>query len=409
MDFRIRWALDRSNVAARLVEVERKADDAAARAANSAENITARLDDLARAATRIEQAFANNAENITARLDDLARAATRIEQAFANTAENITARLDDLARTATPIERAFATTAGMLEARIEGLDRTNAQRLIPLQIAAEKLDARSDLLVQRNIIGLGQELAVRTAAGYLLAPVEDPAVLVGLIEGRGHLEPGTTAVLQTLLHPGDIMVDVGGHIGTLALPAARCVGAAGRVIALEPAPRLADLLRRTMVLNHIGWVDVHECAAGEVEAVAHFALSAQTGHNSLFPTDDTMQQIEVTVRPLDALIPPGTTVHVVKVDAEGAELQVWRGMRRILADNPAVAVLLEFGPEHLVRVGVSVAEWFAEVTAHGHTPWEIEEETGRVRPLRTAGLEDVYSFNVLLLRDAPTDRGLVLA
>jgi FkbM family methyltransferase len=338
-----------------------------------------------------------------ARLDELARTAIQIEQAIASIPENIAAR------TAVQNEHVIATIASILEERIEGLDLRNAQRLTPLQIVAEKLDVRSDLLVQRNIIGLGQEIAVRTSAGYVLSPVEDPAVLVGMIECHGLLEPGTTAVLQTLLRPGDVMVDVGSHIGTLALPAARTVGASGRVIALEPSPRLADLLRRTMAMNHISWVDLHECAAGEADAVAQFGLSARTGHSSLFPTDDTVQTIEVTVRPLDALIPPGTPVSVVKVDAEGAELLVWRGMQRILADNPAVAVLLEFGPEHLIRVGMSITDWFAEVTMHGHTPWEIDEQTGQVRPLRTTGLEEVYSFNVLLLRGAPTDRGLVLA
>ncbi len=402
LDHRIRWALDRSDLAARLGEVDHKTG-------NAAENIVALLNHLAARLGEVDHKTDNKAENIMALLNHLAARLGEVEHKTDNAAQNIGTMRDDLARGSIRIEQMFSASDGLLQDRIEGLDRTNAQRLIPLQTAAEKLNVQSDLLVQRNIIHLGQELAVRTAAGYLLAPVEDPAVLIGLVEGRGFLEPGTTAVLQTLLRPGDIMVDVGGHIGTLTLPAARRVGATGRVIALEPAPRLADLLRRTIVLNHIVWVDVHECAAGAAEEMAQFAISAKTGHNSLFPINDTVQQIEVLVRPLDALIPPQTKVHVVKVDAEGAELQVWRGMQRILADNPAVAVILEFGPEHLVRVDVTIAEWFAEVTAHGHTPWEIDEQTGRVRPLRTTGLEDVFSLNVLLLRDAPIDRGLLLA
>lgn len=177
---------------------------------------------------------------------------------------------------------------------------------------------------------------------------------------------------------------------------------------LEPVPRLADLLRRTMVLNHIDWVEVHECAAGDAEGTARFALSAQTRHSSLFPTGDTVREIDVRVRPLDALIPPRTRINVVKIDVEGAELQIWRGMGRIVADNPGAAILLEFGPSHLQRVSTSIADWFAEITAAGHTPWEIDEETGRLRPLRTAEIDEMFSFNVLLLRGAPADRGLVV-
>jgi FkbM family methyltransferase len=323
IDSRIRWAIDRSNVAVRLAEMERKAEKSSA------------------------------------------RLAARIEDSF------------------------------------EALSHS-------VEATSNRLEARADALLHRNVIALGQDLAIRTTSGYVLAPADDPAVLVGLVEGGGMLEPGTTAVLQSLLHSGSVMIDVGGHIGTLTLPAARRTGPTGRVIALEPAPRLAALLRRTMALNHIDWVDVHECAAGEAHATASFALSAKTGHNSLFPTRDTVQQIEVAVRTLDALVPPGTRIDVVKIDVEGAELQVWRGMQRILAENPDLAVLLEFGPEHLLRVGTPIAAWLAEVTALGHTPWEIDEETGSVRPLRKEGLADVFSFNILLLRDPPEARGLLV-
>ena len=41
------------------------------------------------------------------------------------------------------------------------------------------------------------------------------------------------------------------------------------------------------------------------------------------------------------------------IDVEGAELQVWRGMGRIVAESPDLSVVLEFGPSHLARVGAS--------------------------------------------------------
>jgi FkbM family methyltransferase len=402
VDSRIRWAVDRSNVMIRLTELERKADEA------SAHSRAATLDMELRLTTRIEHIIVTMANKIDVGLDkiDIGLDATRMRVAALSVAHT-TATAHTRAALSSLEESGGAWLDQRMAEHLETLDRASTQRLAPLQASAERLDARSDALLRRNVIALGRELAIRTTAGYVLAPTEDPAVLVGLVEGTGMLEPGTTAVLQALLQPGSVMIDVGGHIGTLTLPAARRTGPTGRVIALEPAPRLADLLRRTMVLNHIDWVDVHECAAGEANATATFALSTQTGHNSLFPIGDTVQQIEVSVRPLDALVPPNTRIDVVKVDAEGAELQVWRGMQRILAENPALAILLEFGPKHIRRAGSSIAAWLAEVTSHGHTPWEIEEETGHVRPLRKAGLDDVFSFNLLLLRDHPSARGLL--
>ncbi len=151
---------------------------------------------------------------------------------------------------------------------------------------------------------------------------------------------------------------------------------------------------------------VQQCAAGEAEGSMNLGLSAHTTHNSFWPREDTVEIVRVPVRPLDAMIEPGRPVDVVKIDVEGAELQVWRGMQRILAENAGMAVVLEFGPEHVLRAGGTVSTWFAELTAAGRVAWEIDEESASVRPLRSAGLEDVFSLNLLLLRDHPGQLGL---
>jgi hypothetical protein len=92
----------------------------------------------------------------------------------------------------------------------------------------------------------------------------------------------------------------------------------------------------------------------------------------------------------------------VKIDAEGFELDVWRGMQRVLRETPNVAVIVEFGPSHLLRAGMRIEDWFAALTAPGFTPWEIDEASGAIRPLRSSGLQDVFSMNLLLLRDQPS-------
>lgn len=272
---------------------------------------------------------------------------------------------------------------------------------------SELLVKYTELLLQRYTIPLGRDFAVRTDAGYLMLPSEDPALLISVVESRGRLEPGTLSLVLSLLPEGGLFVDVGASIGTLTLPAARNVGPCGNVVALEPAPRIAALLRRSIALNDLtAVVALHECAAGEAERTAELAMSALTTHNSFWPPDDTVEVISVPVRPLDTLLAPDRRVDVVKIDVEGAELQVWRGMQRILAQNPNIAVVLEFGPEHLRRTGVSVKDWFAELTASELVAWEIDEATGSVWPLRSAGLEEVFSLNILLMRDPPERRGL---
>jgi FkbM family methyltransferase len=217
------------------------------------------------------------------------------------------------------------------------------------------------------------------------------------------MEPGTLKVLRNLLNEGDVMIDVGANIGSLAIVAARCVGASGRVVAFEPTPRVADLLRRSAALNDLtARLQVEQCAAGEVDGEATFSISASTTHNSLFLEEG--ERILIAVRSIDSLIPPGGKVDLIKIDAEGSELQVWRGMQRVIANNPELAVIVEFGPSHLRRAGVTVASWLAELQTSGFVAWEIDEASGTVHPLRKQGLHEIFSLNLLLLRDPPSSR-----
>lgn len=328
------------------------------------------------------------------------RVEERLDAALGQVAEQVHAvaqQADGLAQQADGLAQ---RTDGVAQ-RVDGV----AQGTDALMRRTESTLERTTRLLQRNAIPLGREVAVRTDDGYLLVPAEDEQLLIAMIETAGRLEPGTLSVVANLLPEGGLMVDVGANVGTFCLPAARRTGPTGQVLALEPTPRTAALLRRSLALNGLDdRVAVLECAAGAQEGRAVLGLSPVLSHNSLVPLDEATDHVEVAVRPLDAVVAPGRRVDVVKIDAEGFELQVWRGMRRIVAENPDVAVIVEFGPSHIRRAGGTVADWIAELRAPGLTPWEIEEVGGGLRPLRERGLDDVFSLNLLLLRDAPDRR-----
>jgi FkbM family methyltransferase len=264
------------------------------------------------------------------------------------------------------------------------------------------LSARADMILKRGVLPLGDVFLVRTPFGWLFMPSSDPKLLMHLYESGGVLEPGTTAVIEGLLKPGDAVVDAGSHIGLITLPAARCVGERGQVIAVEPIPKLAGLLRQSMLLNDLNKsVVVHECAAGETAARASFNVGSVLGHSSFLPLDEPSERIDVDVQPLDELAPAGAPIKLVKLDVEGSELVAWRGMHRIIGDNPGLAVIVEYGPSHLDRTNVAIEDWIGELTAPGFIPYEIDESTGICRTLRSEGLDRVFSMNLLLLRDAP--------
>lgn len=265
------------------------------------------------------------------------------------------------------------------------------------------LSKQPDVRVDRMVVPLGPDLLVRTPEGFILMPAEDAALVAAVIGGPGRLEPGTTTVMQALLSEGDHAIDVGANIGLMLLPAARKVGPGGRIIAVEPGQRVAGCLARTIALNGITQqVRLHRCAAGETAGEANLNVGQVLSHASLLPLPGSSTAERVQIRPLDELVEPGERIRLVKIDAEGFEPQVWRGMRRIIKDNPDLAVVIEFGPEHLRRAGFSVQGWLDDFQASGFKAHEIDEATGHIRPLRSvADLETIYSTNLLLTRKLP--------
>lgn len=268
-----------------------------------------------------------------------------------------------------------------------------------------------ETLTTRTEADLGTEIAIWSPDGYLLVPAEDGR-LVAAMRASPVLEPGTRRVLTALLRPGMTCLEVGAHIGTLTLPAAFAVGPEGVVHAFEPVPRLAALLRRNLETNGVaGRVRLVEAAAGETPGIAWLHVGAPYGHSSLLPLDEgEIARVPVAVRPVDQVLPAGTRVDVVKIDAEGTELAVWAGMRRVLAENHDVAVLVEFGPSHLARGGIPLDAWLDTLLGEGFSGYVVNEKDATCHALDRGELAGVFSVNLLLLRGtAGRDSGLTFA
>ncbi len=273
------------------------------------------------------------------------------------------------------------------------------------------LQAAGSARLMRTEADLGTEIAIWGPDGYVLVPAED-ARLVAAMRASPVLEPGTRRVLTALLRPGMTCLEIGAHIGTLTLPAAFAVGPEGVVHAFEPVPRLAALLRRNLETNGVAArVRIVEAAAGETPGIAMLHVGAPYGHSSLLALDDgEIACVPVALRPVDAVLQAGTHVDVVKIDAEGAELAVWAGMRRVLAENRDLAVLIEFGPSHLSRAGIGLDAWLDTLLADGFIGYVVDEKDATCHALDPEKLAGVFSVNLLLLRGAAgRDSGLSFA
>jgi FkbM family methyltransferase len=198
---------------------------------------------------------------------------------------------------------------------------------------------------------------------------------------QGVIEPALTAVLLEVLRPGMVFVDVGAHYGYHSLVASRIVGPSGAVVALEPGRGVLPLLRANTA--HAGNIVIDAVAASArtgpvilrdfgpgnsaLSTILPGARVPPAERARLVSETYTVAGVALDERLLDLGIRP----DFVKLDAEGAELDILFGMRRILEDvgpvlamevgdydgmqSPTSAVSLD----HLERAGYRTFEWSA--------------------------------------------------
>lgn len=201
---------------------------------------------------------------------------------------------------------------------------------------------------------------------------------------HGAWEPDEMRVFRRLLRPGDLALDLGAHLGVYALSAAEVVGAAGRVHAFEPNPRLAGLLRRSLSVNGFaGFAQVHLLAAGAVAGASTMMIRPEwegggfldLAMPSVAPRPDGFQTLTVRVVALDAMFPdPAMRLGVAKLDIEGMEGQALLGMRRLLERSPEARLLLEWAPAMLAGQGMPGPEVVALLQGLGFRFWRIERD-----------------------------------
>jgi FkbM family methyltransferase len=257
-----------------------------------------------------------------------------------------------------------------------------------------------ELLVNRNSFVLGDELVARTPNGYLLAPMDDVALACNLAEGVVW-EPATSRLLDLTLKDGMTFVDVGAHVGVHTLHGARRVAPNGAVIAFEPTPKLFQRLQKTAHLNGID--DVCRCiniALSSSEGLATFHVSGQHGHNSLYPMSDEEEKSKMHVRTasFDSVLHEAQRIDVVKIDVEGAELDVLQGMKQVLANHQDILLIVEYGVPHLQRLGISPSEWFGRFFAHGFALFALDEQAGTWREVAEEEAIQLRSTNVAFVR-----------
>ena len=226
---------------------------------------------------------------------------------------------------------------GRRYATVAGADRETAETMVALgarMVAGDKVR-------DRYRPEPGEVYTLRTPVGEVLYGLDDVlnrAFFSKLMpDGTAH-EPGVVAYLCHILGPGDLFVDVGAHTGYLSCIA----GVAGAtVLAIEFQKPLAQVIDRNLALNGVRRAHVLDLAAGDRDGMTTAPrFNPQLGarlyrelavHDAHRPSLRDRNAQAVPVMRLDTLFADGDPPRLVKIDAEGLELRILAGARRLIA------------------------------------------------------------------------------
>ena len=240
-------------------------------------------------------------------------------------------------------------------------------------------------------------------------------------------EPREIAFLRRALRPGDVVLDVGAHVGYFTVIAASVVGPTGAVHAFEPVPANFAALERNVSRNGFSHVVLNRVAvageSGEMSLGIHPDRMLGSGAtNAMYSKGGSERALAVPVVTLDDYVEdalPGAHIRLAKLDVEGLEGSALDGFQQTLRARPPDCLMLEVNPDMLTRHQSSVwgvvnqlvarhysvyrmtaagrlKEWTAtDSSANAEIPSRIDRLLGRLVPhydLREA------VFNVIAIR-----------
>lgn len=189
---------------------------------------------------------------------------------------------------------------------------------------------------------------VATDVGPLLVHADD-MVITPIIRAHGTWEAELGDQLRSLLRPGMTAVDVGGNIGYVALLMAEQVGPSGRVVAVEPDPRNAQVLRMNAERTRGARIEVVEAAAWSQPGTLDLGLHAtNTGDHRVGSLDGGRATVEVQAVRLDDVLPK--RVDLILMDTQASEHVALRGSRQLLKRSRPL-LFVEFWPQGLREAG----------------------------------------------------------
>ena len=224
-----------------------------------------------------------------------------------------------------------------------------------------------------------RQRVVRTRFGARFA-VDTQDLIQRYIYMFGVWEPHLTHWLRRRLRPGDAFIDVGANVGYDSILASRLVGAAGAVVSVEASPEFHRRVLQQVRLNSAGNIRAINAAVSDKQQLLTFVLASShnMGANSIVPYDGPIEStFVIDAFPLPELLTSAelTAARVIKIDVEGAEGAVIRGLAPALSQlRQDVEIAIEVTPERMAKLGDSIDDLMETMATAGFHAYRIAND-----------------------------------
>ena len=185
--------------------------------------------------------------------------------------------------------------------------------------------------------------------------------------------------------PGDTVIDIGAHMGVFTYFLANQVGQNGKVYSFEPTPLAYSLLKKNIIYNKLDKiVEASPAAVADKEGEITFYLNDALSKGNSISSNNTVAKnvqiqhdevIKVKTISLDSLLGKEKieNLKLIKIDAEGAELQILKGGKELIQKYKPF-ITLEIHPFSFDDIEKIMTELYNTISAYNYIILEGDRE-----------------------------------
>ena len=252
---------------------------------------------------------------------------------------------------------------------------------------------------------LGSIYPLRIMTNFLLSYFRDPDKPI-IIEGNKMFldkkdslrlslhshEPLETDLIKKIIKEGNVVLDIGAHIGYYALLFAKLVGGKGKVFAFEPHPDNFALLKKNVETNNYkNVVLVNRAVSNKNKKIKLYSADSTGDYKTHSLKNSFFIEVE-SIRLDDYFKNYQGKINFIKIDVEGAEKEVAEGMSFLLQQNKRIKMMTEIFPQRLEEAGVKLKDYLELLKSFDFQFYYLNEKKKRIELRELDQLLKIFSF-----------------